>query len=158
MRTSGGREFLFLGADPVDPEVCVWSVQGVAGISRQIFGLANAASEHAALLRRNLRPLFPLTVGASTEFVIQTSSGGWRYRWRVTESRNITVPAGTFDVWVLEALEEGQYGNIFRGRRTFYIDKFTNLVVRYDVETMQGWPGYGAPWVALRIENRGVAR
>ena len=58
MRTSEGREFYFLGRDPDDAEVCMWTTTSGRGVSRQIRGFWSATVETARFHRCQATPSF----------------------------------------------------------------------------------------------------
>jgi hypothetical protein len=150
MRTTEGREFTYLGRDPADPEICVWSTLGSRTISRQIRGLWSETAETGRFHREGLRPLFPLATGKTAAYSTSTSNGFWRFNWRVLGERRITVPAGTFDVWVVEFTEDSITG-AFRGERMFYIDKATHSPVRVDSAVLRGNAAYAPSWQAISL-------
>lgn len=148
MRTTEGREFTFMGRDPADAEICVWSTLGSRTLSRQIRGLWSETAETARFHRAGLRPLFPLATGRSATYTSSSSNGFWRFNWRVLGEQRVTVPAGTFDVWVVEFTEDSITGG-FRGERMFYIDKATHAPVRVDSAVRRGNAAYAPSWQAI---------
>lgn len=150
MRTTEGREFHFLGRDPSDSEICLWSTTGSRSISRQLFALWPATASTGQFHREGLRPLFPFAAGKSATYTAATTDGFWRYNWRVIGEQRITVPAGEFDVWVIEFTEDSSTG-AFRGERMFYIDKVTHVPVRVDSQVVRGRAAYTAPWQAISM-------
>jgi hypothetical protein len=152
LRTTDGRQFSFLGRDPTDPETCRWSTAGVATVSRQLYGVTPADGVLARESRIGLRRLFPAATGKSTTYSVQTSTGFWNITWCILAEQQITVPAGTFDVWVIENIEEGQLGNIYRGERIFYIEKSTGMAVKVTSRVVRGQANL-ANWEALSVQR-----
>jgi hypothetical protein len=151
LRTSHGREFFFLGRDPNDPEVCQWSATNSRSISRFIHTLASTEGEGAEQARVGLRALFPLAEGRSAQYNIQRSDGFWRVTWRVVGQTSVTVPAGTFRTWVVEMIEQGMFGNSFRGERIYYFDVDTGAVVKLDGRVVRGIARWSPPWEAVSL-------
>jgi hypothetical protein len=46
---------------------------------------------------------------------------------RVLGERPISVPASTFNVWVIKRIEEGHVGNGYCGEQILYIDTATGV-------------------------------
>ncbi|WP_137126579.1 DUF3108 domain-containing protein [Roseomonas sp. HF4] len=154
MRTSEGREFAFLGRDPDDAEVCMWTTTSGRGVSRQVRGLWSATAETSRFHREGLRQLFPLGPSKTASYTSATNRGFWRYNWRVLGEQRVTVPAGEFDVWVLE-FSEDSVNNLFRGERIFYVDKATHTPVRVDSRVVRGMSSYTPSWQAVTFTRPG---
>lgn len=53
----------------------------------------------------DLAALWPLRVGKETEMKVNRGDEVWRYEFRVTGTQKVTVPAGEFDTFVVQAVE-----------------------------------------------------
>lgn len=155
LRTSHGREFHNLGRDPSDPEVCLWSASGSRRVSRFLHGLEPADDDPQVVqqTRIALRSLFPLAEGKTSQYNVQRSGGFWRITWRVLGQTTIDVPAGRFRTWVLEYIEEGMFGNNFRGERIYFIDTETGEIVRLDSRVVRGLARTWGSFVAISLRR-----
>jgi hypothetical protein len=97
-----------------------------------------------------MRPLFPLRAGNSAAYTVQRTDGMWRLQWRVLGEQEVEVPAGRFNVWLLEQIEEGMVGNVFRGGRIYYMDKMTGSPVKVQSRVVRGRANL-ANWEALAL-------
>ena len=152
VRTTDGRVFSFLGRHPSDPESCRWNTQGVNRVTSFLHSLISSETETSPLYRVGLRPLFPLATGKSVTFTVQRSAGIWRNTYRVLGEQRLSVPAGTFDVWLVERIEEGMFGNTYRGENIFFIEKDTGLIVKVTSSVVRGQGGLGN-WEALSVRR-----
>jgi len=153
-RTSEGREFIYMGSDPSDPEVCEWSVSGRAQKSRILYGIGVAAeNEHAEENRQALRKIFPLEVGKSASYSVLDNYTGRRVSYTVVSEQTITVPAGTFDTFLVENSWKGELGNNFHMVERYWIDKDSSVVVKVESNILNGYiRGRRIPsWDALRV-------
>jgi hypothetical protein len=64
------------------------------------------------------------------------------------------VPAGRFNVWIVERIEEGQFGNGFRGELVYYIHKQTGAVVKLSSRIVRGTANYSPSWEAVSFVVR----
>lgn len=152
VRTTDGRLFSFLGRHPGDPESCRWNASGVNRVSSFLHSLISSEMETAPAYRVGLRPLFPLATGKSVTFTVQRSAGIWKNTYRVLSEQRLTVPAGTFDVWLVERIEEGMFGNSYRGENIFFIEKNTGLIVKVVSSVVRGQGSLGN-WEALSVRR-----
>lgn len=134
--------FVHGGVDPSDPERCL------VGQQSWYFGLTTIP-ERGHLMRA----VFPPAVGRQGSRTIQSSTGFWRETVEVVEETRVTVPAGTFDVWVIRLVNEQLMGGGGAGRGviTYYMERGTGLTVRRDVTFNYTWPGAPAPFQAQSI-------
>lgn len=148
LRTTTGREFTFLGRDPADPELCMWTVTGGRGVTRAFYGLW-PTGDTQEFHRAGLRRMQPLAVGRETSYQSRAQNSAWQHTWRVIGQERITVPAGAFDVWVVERIEQGMFNNGFRGEQIYYVDQQTGAVVKLLSRVVRGDGGYNASWEAV---------
>jgi hypothetical protein len=97
--------------------------------------------------------LFPLAEGKTSQYNVQRSGGFWRITWRVLGQTTIDVPAGRFRTWVLEYIEEGMFGNNFRGERIYFIDTETGEIVRLDSRVVRGLARTWGSFVAISLRR-----
>jgi hypothetical protein len=122
---------------------CVAS-NGAATTWRDLFGMRDIAAPHADRLGAAMAQLFPLEVGKrATALVTDTtgtlaSGGQWLFEFEVLRREQVTVPAGTFDAWVVRLTERGMSGNSFLGERAVWLDAATLRPLRTAVRLHQG--------------------
>jgi hypothetical protein len=149
LRSGDGREFTFMGRDPTDPELCRWSVAGVRNVTRAVHALMSVDSTAGNDHRIGLRRLAPFAVGKETSYAYQSSEGRWNFTWRVIGEQALNVPAGRYDTWIVEKIEEGFSPNYFRGEQIFYVDKETGAVVKVVSRVVRGRANYSPSWEAV---------
>jgi hypothetical protein len=149
--TSTGIDFTHLGRDPADPEVCRWRSSRSETITAGIQGLWSSAADTASTHRTGLRRLVPFAVGKESIYQSQSNTGAWRNTWRVLAEETITVPAGRFEVWVIERIQEGLFNNSHRSEQILYMDRVTGAVVKTVSRTVRGTGGPPSSWEAITI-------
>lgn len=146
-----GTELRFLGAVPDDPEVCRFaSSAGPPGAppTAALYGIWNAASDSAAKARAALRELFPLAAGKSARFtVLGEVAGAWDNVFTVKERRTLAVPAGRFDVWVIEYEQDGRIASHFVGREFLSLAD-NGMIIRREGTVVQGAVPAGSRFAA----------
>jgi hypothetical protein len=140
----------FLGAVPGDPEICRFS--STAGPPEAppvtaLYGLWNANSEQAAEARAALRTLFPPASGKSAHFDVPSiSEFVWRITYTVKGRQTLAVPAGRFEVWLIEYEQRGVVGNTFLGRQTFALAD-NGMIIRREGTVVRGRAPAGSGFV-----------
>jgi hypothetical protein len=121
-------------------------------------GVTSPTSNLATQFKTEIEKLWPVRVGTKTD-QLQTgagSAGRFGYVISFPERKQITVPAGTFDVVVIENLTEGlsgrnKYKSIFR----YYYALDVGYHVKFEPILVQGsWPTSAptpVPWEATKI-------
>jgi hypothetical protein len=128
--------FEYRGTDPADPAICSMRTNRVAG--RTLFNIGDADHQLASQVRDGLVDLFPLAVGKSARFSTSASSGGvWSERFSVKRQEKVTVPAGTYDVYVIERTQAALLGN-FEMKITYWWATNENIIVKKKVELYRG--------------------
>ena len=85
-----------------------------------------------------LQRLWPLEVGKEVSFVWTEGSESWRFSHKVARRETVTIPAGTFDTFVIEISETGLNGNSHRSvNRSWYAPK-VGYAVKYEYELESG--------------------
>jgi hypothetical protein len=102
-----------------------------------------------------LARLWPLRVGKQVWFVTEgVSAAGYPTSWyetyTVTGRERVTVPAGTFDAYVIAWEEQGREGNGFHAKYTFWFAPEVGYFVKFRGD---GSPGSSlADWQATRVD------
>lgn len=95
-----------------------------------------------------LGQLFPLQVGKAVEFTRNWAGEAWRDRIEVTGSERVTVPAGTFETYLLLRRSE-QIGSDWRAeQRTWYAPEL-GWVVKFEGYNNRGG---GERWQAVSFD------
>lgn len=95
-----------------------------------------------------LGQLFPLQVGKSVGFTRRWAGEAWRDRIEVLSSEKVTVPAGTFDAFVLLRVSEHLGSDWQAEQRTWYAPEL-GWVVKFEGYNNQGG---GERWQAVRFD------
>lgn len=95
-----------------------------------------------------LGQLFPLEVGKSVGFVRRWAGGAWRDRIEVQGIERITVPAGTFDTFVLLRHSE-QIGSDWRAEQRSWYAPDLGWVVKFEGFNSRG---AGERWQAVNFD------
>jgi hypothetical protein len=103
-----------------------------------------------------LKALWPLAVGKETWFVVDgVSAGGYPASWyetyRVVRRERVSVPAGTFDAYVISWKEQGRLGNDYAAGHTFWYAPEVGYFVRFQAADVLG--STLKDWQATRIER-----
>lgn len=125
--TDGGRT-VWGGVDPTDPVVCL-ARQG-NNDRRLLYAFWRLPFTHhgsEAATRTGLGQLWPAAAGRTVTYdlFLQRQGGGddpYRETWRVIGIEPITVRAGTYNALVIERVQDGRGGNVFRGTWRRWID------------------------------------
>jgi uncharacterized caspase-like protein len=120
-----------------------------------------AFADDARLLDAGLDKLWPLKVGNEQKFTISASGSFPRERYTVLRRENITVPAGSFDTFVVEWEENGRtmgYSNSYFGsKRLFWCEPALGLIVKsiaiVDGSVAPGTPSIGGDYQAVSIDG-----
>jgi hypothetical protein len=101
-----------------------------------------------------IRDLWPLAVGKRRWFIVDgVSSGGfptsWYETYTVAGKERVTVPAGTFDAYVIDWQEQGREGNGYTAMHRFWYAPSLGYAVRFEADKAPGTTL--ADWQATRI-------
>lgn len=136
----GPVTLLYQGRNPNNQEQCM--VSGRAAWHGISINPADAAL---------LRSVFPPAPGRRGSRTLQDSTGAWRETFEVVDQRQVTVPAGTFDVWVIRRVQERMFEAAGRGVETIYLERDTGMMVRRDIIFDTNWGGANTPFEATRV-------
>lgn len=86
------------------------------------------------------RDLWPLQVGKTAYFTVDHDMGrGWSHRLEVTRREEITVPAGTFDTYVVK-VRERSIANAYEAVVTYWYAPKVRAPVKRAVKQIRGNP------------------
>jgi hypothetical protein len=93
-------------------------------------------SSWAAGEGERLRDLFPLQVGKEISFTVEGATDGgypssWDQTYTVTRRERVTVPAGTFDTYVVRWREQGRLTNDWEATHTFWFSPDISYIVKF---------------------------
>lgn len=140
--------------------VCSVTPSGAA--SYQTFGLVTLVnSMNYQANKAAIAGLWPLAVGKVVKFTARRGSYQWIASYTVSDQRSITVPAGTFPVFVV-VYEETQtspnivasHSGIYHSIWTYYISTDVGYYVKMDYPSISGGPSayyQHTPWEAVSI-------
>ncbi|HEY9549397.1 MAG TPA: hypothetical protein VIR45_07840, partial [Kiloniellaceae bacterium] len=92
--------------------------------------------------------LFPLQIGKAVSFTRRWAGEAWRDRIEVLDRERITVPAGTFDTFVLLRVSEQVNGDWRAEQRTWYAPEL-GWVVKFEGYNNKG---AGERWQAVSFD------
>lgn len=95
-----------------------------------------------------LGQLFPLQIGKAVSFTRRWAGEAWRDRIEVQATERVTVPAGTFDTFVLLRVSEQVGGEWQAEQRTWYAPEL-GWVVKFEGFNNQG---AGERWQAVSFD------
>lgn len=64
--------------------------------------------------------LWPLAAGKTASAWVYNNEWAWKLSWQVVGEERVSVPAGTFDAWVIEHTEESLQGGYTGKSRSWY--------------------------------------
>jgi hypothetical protein len=97
----------YMGSVPNDPENCLMQQPGFQAPTELLYAVFAGAAAEAADMRPVLRGFFPLSPGKRVEHTLRTQRGQWRIFLHAVGQERLTVPAGSFDTWLVEIREQG---------------------------------------------------
>ncbi len=162
--TDTGDTYTYLGPAENDPEMCVRAHNGDP--VNLLFNLAapinRSAPEGSADAQRvMLRRLFPLRAGAKTEghftVSVQNRTVSSQRTLEVLREERITIPAGTFDTWVIQSSVNSRSdrrlnNGVFHMVTLTWFDKATGTALRMRVLTHDTGLSSSPPdWEAVRV-------
>jgi hypothetical protein len=123
-----------------------------AGAIDHRFGLLLSTPIERDLDARAAERIWPLAVGKETTLVLSRDSQSWRITLKVLRIENVTLPAGTFETYVVERHDQGMGSNYYEGIRTFWYAPSTGTIVKFDYTHKAGTRSQDlVPWEAVRI-------
>lgn len=105
-------------------------------------GVASPASTLGARFKAEIEKIWPARVGARSEFLQHEQ---WGYQIIIRERKVISVPAGTFDVLVIDVVEEGIRQNMHKSIRRYFYAPDVGYAVKYEPILERGVWGGTAP-------------
>jgi hypothetical protein len=150
--TNGVRRYF--GAAPNDPELCLMQRPEDQGVVQRVYSFFTYNAYDASQVRSALRQFFPLYPGKSVRHSILVPGSQTILTFTAVERTSVTVPAGTFDAWVIDIAEQGVgFGNDFAASRRTWLDANTWASVKetYQIQR-ERWAVNTVPdWKATRI-------
>ena len=142
----------------------VCSVTSSGSNRYQTFGLVTLVdSMNYQANKAAIAKLWPLAVGKVVKFTATSRGYDWIAAYTVAEQKVITVPAGTFSVYVVN-YEETQtskkivasHNAIYHCIWTYYISTDVGFLVKMDYQSISGGPSAyypHTPWEAVSINR-----
>ncbi|MCC7282572.1 MAG: hypothetical protein IT556_09330 [Acetobacteraceae bacterium] len=150
--TNGVRRYF--GAAPNDPELCVMQRPEDQGQVRRVYSLFTYNPYDTGQVRAALRQFFPLYPGKSVRHSILVPGSQTILTFTAVGRESVTVPAGTFDTWVIDIAEQGVgFGNDFAASRRTWLDatRWFSVKETYQIER-ERWAVPTVPdWQATRV-------
>ena len=101
--------------------------------------------------RRAVESMWPLQVGKSETIHYTTSAGGHEMTWKVPRMERITVPAGTFDTYVIE-LWERSVDYQYQAKETMWYSPALGYFVKFKQDLIAGTVAK-EPWELVSFRN-----
>jgi hypothetical protein len=119
-------------------EQCRYRMRSGATSSRYAL-LVEGGSDFVRQGGERLRALWPLHVGAQRWFESDAVGstgvpGSWYETYSVVRRETVTVPAGTFDTYVIEWEESGREGNTYRATNTYWYAPNVGYFVKFEAD------------------------
>ena len=116
------------------------------GPERGWFASAYSATNLFAVANREtISRLWPAKIGDRVSFHTLNGTTGWNNEIIIREKTKLTIAAGTFDVLVIDVIEEGNRGNIHKSVRRFYYAPDLGFHVKFEPILERGQWGSGTP-------------
>lgn len=141
IETSIGTTIRAGGADPQDPSICLFRRTDGRAPFRSVYGFISADSGSlASAVRRAVQGVSPFQAGKkmAVDALQDYSSSAWRWEIEVLRQERVTVPAGTFDAWVVQITETGFGSNQHKSERSYWFDRASNAPVKLEVNLIRG--------------------
>lgn len=145
--TNGVRRYF--GSAPNDPELCVMQRPEDSRPVRRVYSFFTYNPYDSAQLRAAFREFFPLHPGKQIRHSIVQPGSQFILTFTAVARQSVSVPAGTFDAWVIDLREEGiGFGAGFEATRRTWMEasnwfsvKETYRIVRdpMAVNTVPDW-------------------
>lgn len=150
--TNGTRRFF--GSAPNDPELCVMQRPEDQGQVRRVYSFFTYNDYDASQIRAALREFFPLYPGKQVRHSILVPGSETILTFTAVQRTSVTVPAGTFDTWVIDIAEQGVgFGNDFAASRRTWMEanRWFSVKETYQIER-ERWAVQTVPdWEATRV-------
>ena len=101
------------------------------GVHAQLFSGA-AVGNVLQYDRRAVEGLWPLSVGKTVDVNTNRENQVWQVEFKVLRTERVTIPAGTFDTFVIQQRERGIGSNSYRGTTTRWYAPSLGLSVKYE--------------------------
>ena len=141
IQTSIGTTIRGGGADPQDPSICLFRRTDGRPPNRTVYGLISAnAGSLASAVRKAMHSVWPYAEGrsATVDAVQDFSSQAWQFRVDIVRRERNTVPAGTFDAWVVRITETGFAANSHLSERDYWMANGIWAPVKLEVRLKRG--------------------
>ncbi len=144
----------YLGMAPDDSELCRQTHNNRP--MDLLFNMETVMSPNEQ--RAILRQLFPLRVGAKASGDVPMPGMGGRLAMQnvveVLREEEITIPAGTFDTWVVQSTPSIRNGQLVRhATRLVWFDKQTGVALRAQTLENVGFGDIPPNWEAVRVTS-----
>jgi hypothetical protein len=131
-------------------DMLVTTINKVGAITHR-FGLFAPYWIESQVDARAVERVWPLSVGKETSYILSHNGSSWQETMKVVRTERVTVPAGTFDTYVVERHSLGTGSNYFDGTRTYWYAPSVGFMVKFDIKIKAGNATNETPWQASRI-------
>lgn len=149
--TSEGQNIVFTRQDGLS---CLYRLGGVGAERGWFAGVISASAGYAERYREEFSKVWPAQVGSKVVFDAINGTEGWHNEIFVRERKAITVPAGAFDVLVIDVTQEGNRSNLHKSTLRYYWAVDFGFPVKHEPILERGaWgPNFTPkPWEAEKI-------
>ncbi|WP_372622871.1 hypothetical protein [Falsiroseomonas sp.] len=139
---------------------CVVSFGGNHGFL-DVLGLRSLSQEHAARIGAAMSQLFPLDVGKRSSVLLagegnRSGNSAWLFQFEVLRRERVSVPAGSYDAFVVKLTESGISDNMALVERAAWIVPDSFHPVRVTHRLTRGLDAGNVDWEATRIVRGGA--
>ncbi|MGQ0664899.1 MAG: hypothetical protein ACT4P2_15230 [Pseudomonadota bacterium] len=100
-----------------------------------------------------LEAIFPLQVGKKMKLSWERQNAVWTNDLSVLRMERVTVPAGTFDTFVVERIERGLGRNTYVGKNVYWRAPALGYSAKFESEVTGGaFRGMSNSWVLEKVE------
>jgi hypothetical protein len=135
-KMSDGSRLEFHGADPAQPTVCMWNTVRLNAVSqsRFIFAMQN---EYATSVFEpdQIRQMLEVLFKPSSQGLVSATLNNGNFKSSIRtvmklSHGTVTVPAGTFNVMIVQIEGNGVFENEAHVVATYYLDEVTHVPVQ----------------------------
>jgi TIR domain len=148
LRMSDGGEIKYIAAD--DMVVTTIAPNGkIMLLFSMFFEVTSQIRSQWSFDPREAQKIWPLAAGKQVVFVATRGDKSWRNTIRVLHRETISIPAGTFETYVVEREERGLTHH-FDGVYTYWFAPSVGMIVKSSLRVVEGTAGAFA-WEAQTI-------
>ncbi len=104
--------------------------------------------------KERVESIWPLEVGKSVSFKFTRGGDVWDETIKVLRTERVTVPAGSFDAYVVEVHEKTVgFGGAYEGKFTNWYAPDAGFIVKQTYQWVRGNAPNFTPWMLQRIER-----